>query len=293
MLDINNKDFKVFNQKHIKIEDFSIVNIKVFPLDSEQFNSYCFYLTIVEDSIKSNNDNILIYNLNNEVYVILPVFYADKSLLFSQDDITIKNGITLYYNNAKLIKERFCAIYCDYKKFGDYNLYMLKGINDNLLIAMRGNNIEFISKYFKIEFDENKILLVENLYDMFNHGMVREYQLISDNLQKTNEYSVYLSNNVETIKDVRLIACAFLDCGKAKNINLAKNFLSKNLQSHFSQQNFDDYFKTFKNYYVVEILGDSQKILLEYENELTIFEFKLNGGNIVDIDKISKNKNIA
>lgn len=133
---------------------------------------------------------------------------------------------------------------------------------------------------------ENGFKVLQELFDIANHGIVQKYQ-IDDDIKLVDEYAVYTKNHSLKKFSPQVLPIYFLQCVKAKDFSEAKKCLAENIGQKVSNSGLKAYFGDF-----VDILIFENEIYLKYltstpQNNVTKqCKFVLQDGRIAKIDLI-------
>ncbi|MDD4351275.1 MAG: hypothetical protein PHP83_03745 [Clostridia bacterium] len=106
-----------------------------------------------------------------------------------------------------------------------------------------GEQIIFSGTCKEINIIGDDIKILFDLKDGLGHGLVQKYEMIENVIKKTDEYAVYLSEEKVFFNEFSPIT--FLYCVRAKNYNLARKILSKELNEELDDEHLSDYFGEF------------------------------------------------
>lgn len=286
VFEIENKIYNVFYKKHLKVENMNQLFVKVFIQGDYQtiYSPFTFCISQTKNELSCNNNLVQIYKLSDdEFYIFVSALIKDNNIIYSKDDFLIKNGTTIYSNNNKVYFTNFYAINNTILNKFNMDFIMLKGINQNLLIAINNNKVCLCKKYNIVEFNNKGFTLLINQNDILKQGLVIEYEINNEQINVLSEHSVYVKKP-EKLTNQHLIVPCFLECGKVGNKKMIENFLSPELKKHFSIANFNQFFGNFKKYEIYNFNNEQVKVVLFYNNHCKLFTFKLVNSLIDNVD---------
>lgn len=142
-----------------------------------------------------------------------------------------------------------------------------------------------ICKEINIIGDDIKILF--DLKDGLGHGLVHKFEVVDDKIKKTDEYAVYLSEDKIFFNQFSPIT--FLNCVRAKNFNLARKILSKDLNEVLDDDHLSEFFGDFDHVEQNRFLShfDENNIIVRKQKMiLGEYQFDTENGLIVNIEKL-------
>ncbi|MBQ0017514.1 MAG: hypothetical protein KBT30_02660, partial [Clostridiales bacterium] len=257
LLKINKEKYEITKNELKSINFENEKNfVEVAPLNTNNYFPYYLTLELHGGTLKSNDKSVQIVELNGENYVILL-----KSKIVASCGVLEENSFFGKY--FKVINDDGTKLFCDgksifdsYKNCAKAEMYVNKEFlfviidffekKKLLVYDKRVNNV--INEDFDIlEDDKDGFAILDELKDLFNHGIVKKYKFENDNIELKERYSVYLK---ETNKEISKndFCKAFLDCIRAENIKELKKLCTSELKSKISIKNLKGYFGEFDFY---------------------------------------------
>lgn len=195
---------------------------------------------------------------------------SDNNLLFCENfDFSIKNASVVELDKGYYALNLFSA----------ENTEKTILINQSFASVMTFDNAIF-------EKTENGFKVLQQLFDIANHGLVQVYQF-EDDIKLVDEYTVYIKNHALNKFSTQVLPIYFLQCVKANDFGEAKTCLADSIRQKVSNQGLKAYFGEF-----VDILIFEGGIYLKYltntpQNYVTKkCQFALQDGKISKIDLI-------
>lgn len=297
---INVTNLNVYDNKFIDIAYHSnTAVISVNPCSTTKNQLLCYTERI--DFSKNNKSLIKVIPFRNNHYELkfekikAPISSRNeiiKDEYFGKLNITISNnsiGNILIYENSKLKKQLTTnkIVDADIKQRDDKLIIFCSLENEQYFASILNiNNLEtlFESITDSIEENDDKIKTLTKLNDFAKHGKVKSYNLKSGNIE---EYNIYLNEEPNKTNNNLLIPYAFLEGIKIKNFNLAKSYLSNNFDN-ISKEHFENYFGDIQNIYLDSYNLNSYVIpyVVETNNGFDFYDFSIDNGKIIDINKL-------
>lgn len=133
------------------------------------------------------------------------------------------------------------------QKIGDF--YAILGKNDQNLnyVMLLNQNLQLMFECWsdKIEVLENKIITLDLVHDIAQHGKVAEYSITNGNVHKEKSYFVYTQNTPSAPANQYAIPFAFLEAISLDDFSLARSYLhptlGQTLQNNTIQHFFGDF----------------------------------------------------
>ncbi len=289
------------NQDYITIvSDQQNLNIACYPLnDTETKIPQMLNLNFLGNTLFANNEfaqSYLLANNHFKVCISLPtaiIFRPNvlqKNISFDTIQLSLFDGTMQYVliqNNNKNYKITLNKHIkkASFQVFGQYYALLGKtGILDYVLIFDQLGNTIFEESNDKIELKSNTILTLQKMHDIARHGYVCTYT-IDNNLLKTKEqYSVYLDEHPYYAQNQYTIGLAFLEAVNIGNIDLARYYLSDQLNSILSTEQITGYFGNYLEFEPNFLTNANNTIFFMYpDNIVKLYTFKVQYNKIVDI----------
>lgn len=158
--------------------------------------------------------------------------------------------------------------------------------DDTSFAVVCGDDLIFSGLCRDINLIDDSLKILIDLHDDFHHGMVYDYRATDGSVRLADEYSVYLSDDKVVISEFHLIH--FMQCIRAKNLKLARQKLSPELNSMLDDNHLVEYFGTFDtaeiNKYTKVV--NPNVIVTKYKNKLqSKFTFTMQNNIIINIDR--------
>ena len=278
ILTINNNWFNIDNNKNFSLQESITYNFMIF-FNNNEYSPFAFCM---DNDFVTNSEQVETFKISsNSVFIKISPFINSKQLLLEDGNHKVINGYAIYYNHTKLSNGRFYATNC--KKIFDNGkkILNLEDNSTNLVIGLNENKILFTEKADIIEIENNKLSILCNTHDCFNHGIVKVYSL--ENFNLLENYSVYMSSQKKISVNFINICPSFISAGKGLNLSLCLSFLDSELKSNFSISNFIDFFGDIEYFYEYSVSPTECKMLIK-SNIIKSYTFKLRDNKIVDIN---------
>ena len=258
---------------------------KVFEFDdNKQFcfdyffqhqNNFVFHckFDFEDENYISNCENIKAYKLNQNLYYV-KIFSKNTQNFAKKVKKTAKNGIffNIFSNGLIEIETETEVKYSNNFNFDVADADVVELKNDCFAVKLFGINKEksvVFDNDFKnmllfdsaiLESTETGFKVLTNLFDIAKHGLVEVFE-IEDNIQKVDEYSVYLEGKPCLDFNQKVLPIFFLQCIKANDFREAKNCLSFELNSKSKPEHLKAFFGDF-----ADILIFEDEVYLAYSN---------------------------
>ena len=137
----------------------------------------------------------------------------------------------------------------------------------------------------KIEFDGNRVITLNKLYTIAQHGQVSIFTLQNNNFVKTDSYTVYLQSAPIPPANQFAVAFAFLEAISLKDLSLARRYLHPNLSALLGNQTLVEFFGNF-NSFQLDIEKSPPIMMLTYESSpqfVKYFTFTIQNNLITNI----------
>lgn len=250
----NEKNEMIFDNSHYFLEilplnkknDDELIFSYIAEFETENNNLICknslveitkiendFYQIVFKKNIVNLSDNILFDDFVNEKIKIISDFYTK---IFYNEKLIYENNNVFYSAQTYSLNENYYAI-------------QLTNKTENLLLIFEHKKLLFEDDVNKFEKTENGFQTLKVFSDISKQGIVKKYNVELEKLSLSEEYAVYLQKENKLIYSKVCSPIAFLECVKASNIVLAKQFLNSELKKA-SITHFKKFF------------GDFEKILI-------------------------------
>ncbi len=229
------------------------VVLKIYPIDQSNLSiPYCAKLELVNNKVYCESKLVKTYNTQNRCDVFISPFKISSSNIVYTNHHTVKNTrylITCFEDRIKISSTKGEYSYetncidCNSSVQGN-NIYVLcKNDDTKTLICFNTTNSTFFQiDGNQIEISENKIKSLQKLNDMAKHTVVTTYSI--DDLPTQESQELYTEQNKRSAKIDELLPYNFFEAIKAKDIKLAKTYLSNKLSS-LSDEQIYSFFGTF------------------------------------------------
>lgn len=133
------------------------------------------------------------------------------------------------------------------QKFNDFYAILGKNHQDLSYIMLLNNNLQFLFDCYadKIEVDNSKIVTLEFIHDIAQHGKVTEYAFSNGNISKEKSYNVYTQNTPSAPATPLAVPYAFLQAIKLQDYALARSYMHPTLNHTLQNENIRDFFGDF------------------------------------------------
>ncbi len=248
-------------------------NFIVFGKNNEipfYFNFGCLSSANVEKVIYKNNEYYFLNSNTNSNQGMYQFKYQNKQLcvaLFENLVVSI-DGETIFYEPVENInyshyeiKNQHCFIYFSGKR--------------NYVVVISASEVKVATYYDEVNVKENEHFYMCRLNDSLNHGKVFHIK------DKTFEdYLVYLDDFDLNLKS-NFVACVFLDCLLAGNLNYANELLNADLKQD-NKENLSKFFPKFDYFFPI---NESEVILMKKNTLAGIYSFEINDCKITNINQ--------
>ena len=157
-----------------------------------------------------------------------------------------------------------------------------------LVIDENGFMPIFNSEVHKIETNGTQIKTLKKINDIAKHAQVNVLDL--QNGTNNQEYYVYLNDEAVICESPKLIPYAFLQALKVKNYELAKQYLSQNLNNKTTDEHLNQYFTNLQEIYYNNY--NTNENLVNYTifaNNYKSYDFSIVNNKIDDIEQVNIN----
>ena len=187
---------------------------------------------------------------NNEYYFIFPQMYnrcENVQLKYQNKSITISlnSSLTINIEGEKILEQQVEDLaYSHYEITNQHCVIYFVG-KRNFVVIIKDSELKCASYYDEINLKDNEYFFMCKQFDSLNHGKVFH---LKDN--QFDDYLVYLDDFDMNLK-IEFVACVFLDCLIAGNLNYANNLLCEELQQKDSSKLLK-FFPNFDWFYMIE-----------------------------------------
>lgn len=292
---------KMFAGQQKIIETNLPANFSVFPIrQTSTILPTFFELELDKNQIVCLNPQIKIFNIFKQTAI---VNIEPNYVCFCRSlaNLSTKNqDYEIFQNEQVQIKCANRVIYSKNLSCIDAQLYehenlvfcLLCSLTTNFLVVLDGqNNILVDEEISQVETLEGKFKTLLKYCDMQKQGFVKTYKIENDQLINESEYPVYINQTPKTIYTNKLNSQAFFEAVRAKNLNLAKTFLSQELNSKISLPHLSEYFGNFDTIYNLSLdyANDCFALADTCNNTCSVFQVYKKNNVIENIEKITQN----
>ena len=239
-------------------------NIDIFKI-----NDNCFYVNLKQNLVRQKQSLAFLSTQFNDYEVLqqslLCVNASNKPIYESND----------FFYKAKLY-EKFGLVVCE-----------LTGLNLNKLLIFDSQNNLVLEQFFnEIEWQTDSFLIIEKLFDIHKHGVVKKFTVTENDLTLTQKYSVYLNQTPKPLMNKSCFKIAFFECLKAQNLKLAKTYLTQSLKEKITAEHIESYFGSFDKILDTHNLFENTITLLYASGTAKTFKLEVIAGLIDNIKQI-------
>ena len=169
------------------------------------------------------------------------------------------------------------------------HIFLTATTSDNkqfALIINKNLQIRFETIADKIEFDGKRIIELNKLCSIANHGRVTIFSLNESDVKETDTYLTYIDKIPTPPANNFSIPQAFLECVMLKDFSLARSFLHPTLNSTLDDSTLTNFFGNFVSILTTSI-SDSVTLALTYDAKpqfVKYFTFSLSNSHITNIN---------
>lgn len=288
---------RLFKGEQKEIEADNLQYLELHPLHSQNQIMPCFcVLEKVGSGIKTLAENVKVYNINknnavlefNPSYVTTFQSLANLSTATADYEVCQEDMVYIKCAGKVIYASSMPCQTADLYEGGDLVFCVIKGFGDKHLVVLDGqNNILVDEAISQIENTSSGFSTFLNLNDMQKQGIVKKYSTTNGEFKKESEYPVYVNQTAKSIYSKALNGHAFFEAVRARNMNLARTYLSTELSSKVTLNHLVSYFGEFNKIFCVSISSSSPCFALSSSRNNMCKVFKL---DIVDnlIDNIEQ-----
>ena len=178
---------------------------------------------------------------------------------------------------------------------GNINSYkfVLLSSNPAILINQKQQQKLFILKHNKVEEftgqielrEDDTFSVISEQHDYAKHAIKTEYKFENGELVTISSDLFYDGNGPQIAVNPNIIPLAFFEAVKAKNISLAKEYLSPRLKKGVSLEMLEEYFGSFEKVKPYNFqVEKGHFVSVTQKNKSKIFRIKMNDGKIDEIE---------
>lgn len=219
---------------------------------------------------------------NNEYYFLFPqncVKSENVQLKYQNRTIIISLSSSLIINieGEKILEQKVENLTYSHFEISNQHCVIYFVGKRKFVVIIKDAELKCASYYDEINVKDNEYFFMCKQFDSLNHGKVFH---LKDN--KCDDYLVYLDDFDLNLKS-EFVACVFLDCLIAGNLNYANNLLCEELQQKDSSKLLN-FFPNFDLFYVIE---ENVCALFKKNTLAGIYNFEIKDNlisNIIQLD---------
>ena len=296
LLEIDNKNYFLEETKFLEVLNCEKNNllIKAYPIDQSYLSiPFCINLENENFNVKSQSSCVKVYNFKNRAEIFIKPFLLSSNIIVYTASHTVKNikyTITCYEDRIKIFSSKGEYVYevnminaSSFVVDNNINILCNKKNNKSLIAYNVTNNVFSQVDGDQIQIDGNNIKTLQNINDMAKH--IKVCSFVQENEILIKEQSLYTKNTqVKNANNNLLVPYNFFEALKVQDMNLARKFLSLNLQQNLKDDQLLGYFGNFEK---IGILSLSPLCYTLYSNlNAKDYEISMTDNKISEINEV-------
>ena len=283
----------------IESDEPSII-VSINPLQRSTqsiFISQTIKLTFLNGKLFSNENYCELFSLEHNAYILkitpqsqnVKVINPPLSKTINDTIVSVHNNILQFSNSKNQVfyplEINLCNI--NIEQQNELTFFCANTIENKkfALVLNKSLQILFETTADKIEFDGRKIISLNRLDTIANHGRVDIFSYNENGFRKDDSYLVYLDKFPIPPASSQVYPLAFLEAIQLKDLALARNYLHPNLNTILNDSTLTSFFGNFSSFFPVEF-APSVKLALTYDvhpKHVRYFNFEISNNLISNI----------